>query len=263
RFRARPHRSGHAGAEGGEAPRRDRRRPGHRRARRGEGGRGPCGGGHGPPRSRGPRGPRCRHGRRAGRRRNPAPRRRGRPPHRGHPPRHAAADGALSPMASPAPPPCPSLLGRAARRLRREGLRKMARTRRESRNLLREAGKLVTAPMRLVDRRSHTIGLPPGTMVADPLAEPPPPARLSVLHYDGEHFEELGDATTEQARRLAEAPGVTWVNLDGVRDLDAVARLGTAFGLHPLVQEDLTHTTQRPKADPYDGYLFVLLKMVR
>src|SRR5690606_919528 len=68
---------------------------------------------------------------------------------------------------------------------------------------------------------------------------------------------------TEQARRLAEAPGVTWVNLDGVRDLDAVARLGTAFGLHPLVQEDLTHTTQRPKADPYDGYLFVLLKMVR
>lgn len=156
-----------------------------------------------------------------------------------------------------------SILTRSARRIRREGLRKLAQTRRESLTLLRGAGQVVTAPMRLVERRSHTVGLAPGTLIADPEDTQSVPGRIDVIHYGPDDLVELADVDVATARRMADETGVTWINLDGVGDIEMVAAMGEAFGLHPLVQEDLTHTSQRPKVEPYDDYLFVVLKMVR
>ena len=162
----------------------------------------------------------------------------------------------------------PSLLRRGLRSLKRAGLEKAALTRAESRRLLRGAGRVVGVAARprggerLVERRSHTLGLAPGTLTPPP-AEDFRPACLHVIQYDAASLEEHDAVSAEQARALADGPGVTWINLDNVRDTASVARLGDAFGLHPLVQEDLTHTTQRPKLDVYDDQLFIVLKMVQ
>jgi magnesium transporter len=59
------------------------------------------------------------------------------------------------------------------------------------------------------------------------------------------------------------APGLTWINLDGLHDPAVVTRLGEIFSLHPLVLEDIVHTGQRPKLDELDDALFVVLKMLR
>ena len=156
-----------------------------------------------------------------------------------------------------------SLLERGARRLKQEGLKKIALTRAEVRALVRGTGRLVTAPVRLVDRRSNTLGLPPGTMPTVSPDESVPPARLSVMRYDGDSFDEHTEVDVATARALADASGVTWINLDGVQDVQTVAALGEAFALHPLVQEDLVNPTQRPKMETYDDHVFVVLKMVR
>ena len=156
-----------------------------------------------------------------------------------------------------------SLLERGARRLKREGLEKVVRTRAEVRALLRGTGRLVTAPVRLVERRSNTLGLPPGTLTMPAADEEVSPARLSAFRFDAETFEEHDEVDVVTARTLADAPGVTWVNLDGIHDVKTVAALGDAFGLHPLVQEDLVSPTQRPKLETYEDHVFVVLKMVR
>ena len=133
----------------------------------------------------------------------------------------------------------------------------------------REAGKLV-APLarplvarapRLVERRSHATGRAPGVLPAPDDAAPP--AQIRALHYGPDGVEEHADLDADAARALADRPGVTWVDVVGVADTATVAAVGRAFGLHPLVVEDLVHTTQRPKVEAYDGALFVVARMVQ
>ena len=93
--------------------------------------------------------------------------------------------------------------------------------------------------------------------------EPPPPARVTVFHYDAERADEHDGISAAEARALADEPGVLWVNVDGVADTATAAAFGEAFGLHPLVTEDLVHTTQRPKLEAYGDQVFVVARMIR
>jgi len=129
----------------------------------------------------------------------------------------------------------------------------------------------VTRPIRrarLVERRSHTVGHAPGVLAAHP--QDVAPATLHAFRYDADGIEEVETPTPAQARALADGPGVTWLNVVGVADSATVAAVGEAFGLHPLVVEDLVHTGQRPKlevyadrTDPARPHVFVAARMVR
>ena len=156
---------------------------------------------------------------------------------------------------------------RGAGRVKRESLKKVARTRAEGMELLRGAGRLVGAPVRgatrLVERRSHTVGLAPGALPEPPAPEDLRPAVLHLMHYDGEAFEERRDVSAAEARVDADSPGVTWLNVDNVRDIEAVRAVGEAFDLHPLVVEDIVTAGQRPKMEVYGDQVFVVLKMVQ
>jgi len=55
---------------------------------------------------------------------------------------------------------------------------------------------------------------------------------------------------------------VTWVNIDGLHDIEIMEKIGKHFGLHPLVLEDILNTEQRPKIEDFDDYIFVVLKML-
>ena len=55
---------------------------------------------------------------------------------------------------------------------------------------------------------------------------------------------------------------VTWVNVDGIHLLAETAAMGDCLELHPLVLEDVANTNQRPKAEDYGDYLYVVLKML-
>jgi magnesium transporter len=55
---------------------------------------------------------------------------------------------------------------------------------------------------------------------------------------------------------------VTWINIDGIHEIDVIERLGRHFNLHPLALEDVVNTGQRPKLEDFADYLFVVLKML-
>jgi magnesium transporter len=57
-------------------------------------------------------------------------------------------------------------------------------------------------------------------------------------------------------------PEITWVNIDGLHDIDVINKIGNQFNLHPLVLEDILNTQQRPKLDDMEDYLFVIAKMI-
>lgn len=61
---------------------------------------------------------------------------------------------------------------------------------------------------------------------------------------------------------LLEAPGVHWLNVAGVHDAGLLERVGTALELHPLTVEDVASLGQRPKVEEYEGYLFMVVRML-
>ena len=54
---------------------------------------------------------------------------------------------------------------------------------------------------------------------------------------------------------------ISWINIDGVHQVDIIEKLGAHFVLHPLLQEDVVNTHQRPKFDEYADHLFIVLRM--
>jgi magnesium transporter len=115
---------------------------------------------------------------------------------------------------------------------------------------------------KFIKGRSKESGLPPGTPVyVGP--EKAAPVRLSVIDYDEHEFAEKRLDSVEECFPFTERPTVTWVNVDGIHEEKVIRNLARHFRFHPLVQEDIVNTTQRPKVEDYDSYLFVVLKMLQ
>jgi magnesium transporter len=87
------------------------------------------------------------------------------------------------------------------------------------------------------------------------------PVKLHILDYNELDFTEKDITTVEESLPFKESPTVTWLNISGVHDEKIINELEDKFKIHPLVLEDITNTTQRPKIEEYDDYLYVILKM--
>jgi len=66
----------------------------------------------------------------------------------------------------------------------------------------------------------------------------------------------------EECLAYKDKGGVTWINIDGLHEAEVLEKLGQAFGLHPLMLEDIANTEQRPKLEDYGDYLYVVVKML-
>jgi magnesium transporter len=112
-------------------------------------------------------------------------------------------------------------------------------------------------------KRSVKSGLPPGTLVH--IGEKRLDAvKIQVFDYNENDFREIGDVKTmSECLALKENPTVTWVNVDGVHDTDVLESFGQAFGIHPLILEDIMNTDQRPKMQEFDDYIYVVLKNLK
>jgi len=86
--------------------------------------------------------------------------------------------------------------------------------------------------------------------------------RLAMLHYDADTLMERPLNRVEEALPLLTTATTTWINIDGIHDIAVMEHIGRHFGLHPLTLEDVLNTTQRPKAEAFDDYLFVVMKML-
>jgi magnesium transporter len=103
-------------------------------------------------------------------------------------------------------------------------------------------------------------GTPPGTLVP---AESASPTRISVLTWTraGATFEEVPGVDAALAKITPGA--ITWINVDGLGDVGALAKLGERFGLHPLALEDVLNVPQRAKVERYDKHMFVVMRTMR
>lgn len=105
-------------------------------------------------------------------------------------------------------------------------------------------------------------GLPPGTLehVGEKKVER---VKINIIDYNESHFEEKEAMTVEECFPFKETPTVTWINIDGLHEVNIIEKIGQMFDLHPLIMEDILHTGQRPKLEDFGSYIFIVLKMLR
>jgi len=114
---------------------------------------------------------------------------------------------------------------------------------------------------RFIKRSSKTIGLPPGSLVH--VGEKrTAKVKITVIDYDEKNFEEKEVKKVEECFLFKEKPTVSWINVDGVHQVDIIEKIGKNFGLHPLILEDIVNTGQRPKMEDFEDYIFIVLKML-
>jgi len=114
---------------------------------------------------------------------------------------------------------------------------------------------------KLTKKRSQKAGLPPGTLIhiGEKKREEP---KITILDYDEAQFQEREAKSIEECFPFKEKPTVTWINVEGLHQVEVLERLGGCYGLHPLVLEDILNTDQRPKMEDYGEYIYVVLKML-
>jgi len=86
--------------------------------------------------------------------------------------------------------------------------------------------------------------------------------RIEIIDYDEKHLWEQEVATIEECFPFKDEPSVTWINIDGLHEVEIIEKLGNYFEIHPLVLEDILHTGQRPKFEDFEKHIFIVFKML-
>lgn len=113
-----------------------------------------------------------------------------------------------------------------------------------------------------IKKRSGKSGLPPGTLlhIGDKKMEK---TRITLLDYDESHFLEKEVKLVEEAFPFKDKPTVTWINIQGIHEIEIIEKIGQYFGVHPLILEDILNTEKRPKMEDLETYIYVTLKILR
>jgi magnesium transporter len=93
----------------------------------------------------------------------------------------------------------------------------------------------------------------------EPSAEAPV---ITLIEYDAKFLEERVVTDSRELLSHLNNERVTWINIDGLGDIEILRMLGERFNLHPLALEDVLDTGQRAKVERYGEYLFIVAQML-
>jgi len=108
-------------------------------------------------------------------------------------------------------------------------------------------------------KRSKIPGAPPGTLTGAPDAVKPV---IRVMAFGPEDYVETELTDLDALGGYLARWPVTWVNVDGLGDVETIGRLGEVFDLHRLALEDVLNVYHRPKFEEYGRHMFIVLRML-
>lgn len=86
--------------------------------------------------------------------------------------------------------------------------------------------------------------------------------KIRVIDFDSDNLEEKELDTIEQCVEYKDRETISWINIDGLHNTDAISKLGKYFRLSPLILEDIVNTKQNPKIEEFNNYIFIVTKMI-
>jgi magnesium transporter len=122
--------------------------------------------------------------------------------------------------------------------------------------------KIIKKTSKFIKPRSKKAGMSPGTLihVGDQKQETP---KIMLMSYDQDRLEEKELKHIEKTFAYKDRPPVSWINIDGLHEIELIEQIGTHFSIHPLILEDIVNTGQRPKLEDFDDYMYLVVKMLK
>ncbi|MBU1120568.1 MAG: magnesium/cobalt transporter CorA [archaeon] len=114
---------------------------------------------------------------------------------------------------------------------------------------------------KIIQKTSNKAGLSPGTIVYVGKKKTKK-VKIELIDFNESQFQEKEIENIEDCFPFKDTPTITWINISGLHQTEILEKIGKQFGVHPLVLEDIVHTTQRPKTEDFESYLFVVLKRI-
>lgn len=113
----------------------------------------------------------------------------------------------------------------------------------------------------LVKKTSIKKGLRPGSLIY--IGEQKvDKVRIRVIDYDEANISEHTFETIEETFSFKDKTSISWINIDGLHDIEVIRKIGDHFGIHNLVLEDILDTNKRPTIEDYGDYIYTTLKML-
>ena len=103
--------------------------------------------------------------------------------------------------------------------------------------------------------------LPPGTMAYQG-KKAAALTSVDIINYSLETYESKHSKTINDAFNFKGTNHITWININGLNNIDNIKAVGDHYHIHPLTLEDIVNTNQRPKIDEFENYLFIVFKML-
>jgi len=92
------------------------------------------------------------------------------------------------------------------------------------------------------------------------------PARemdLSIITYDAASAQMNKLANVDELTQFQSKSKISWINISGLKNIDAIKRLGEMYNIHLLTIEDILNTEQQPKVEIFDEYRFLSIKTLK
>ena len=114
---------------------------------------------------------------------------------------------------------------------------------------------------KFIKKTSGRVGLPPGYLmhVGDRKMET---SRIRVFDYDEQQIQEKEVKSIRECVPFRDTATTTWINIDGIHDMELMAEVGTLFNVHPLALEDIVDSGHPPKFEEYDDFILIMMKML-
>ena len=108
--------------------------------------------------------------------------------------------------------------------------------------------------------RAKKIGLPPGSLVY--FGEKEKLVDIDVISYSDSSFHSQKVGTAQEALSLIKDDQITWININGLNNIEEIRKIGGYTQLNNLLLEDVLDTQHRPKVELLEDHLLVIIKML-
>ena len=90
-------------------------------------------------------------------------------------------------------------------------------------------------------------------------AVPMEKGKIVYTNYNKEKFERI---EVEDLKKLIipQDNSIKWIEINSLKDIELINRVGQKFNIHPLVIEDILKEDHMPKIEDYQEYLFLIIE---
>jgi len=115
---------------------------------------------------------------------------------------------------------------------------------------------------RFVTKHKGEIGLAPDTLLfrGDKKVDF---VQLRVIDFDANNLEDNIIETVKEVLKYRDKDTVTWLNIDGLHNINLMNEISQKFALDPIILADVMNIEARPKVQEYDDCIFVSIKMLQ